>query len=140
MSYWIIFISSFGAATVLPFYSEIAVASAIQNQYSPWLVWATASLGNTFGSVLNWLLGMYIERFKNRRWFPFKPTQLSQAQNWFGRYGVWSLLLAWLPLGGDALTVIAGVMRVRFWVFITLVAIGKSFRYALVILSMLYFF
>lgn len=140
MTYWIIFISAFGAATVLPFYSEIAVVAAIQNNFNPWFVWAAASLGNTLGSILNWLLGMYLERFKHRRWFPFKPTQLSKAQAWFNRYGVWSLLLAWLPIGGDALTLIAGVMRVRFWLFIVLVAIGKSIRYGLVIGTMLYFF
>lgn len=139
MTYWIIFISAFGAATVLPFYSEIAVVAAIQNNFNPWFVWGAASLGNTLGSILNWLLGMYLERFKHRRWFPFKPAQLSKAQAWFNRYGVWSLLLAWLPIGGDALTLIAGVMRVRFWLFIVLVAIGKSIRYGLVIGTMLYF-
>jgi membrane protein YqaA with SNARE-associated domain len=52
---------------------------------------------------------------------------------------VWSLLLAWLPIGGDALTFIAGIMRVHFIVFIVLTAIGKATRYA-VLLGILEFF
>ena len=46
---------------------------------------------------------------------------------------MWSLLFAWLPVGGDALTFIAGVMRVRFVLFLVLVALGKGARYALII-------
>ena len=55
------------------------------------------------------------------------------AQRWFQKFGFWSLLLAWLPVGGDALTFIAGMMRVRFALFIALTAIGKASRYALLL-------
>jgi membrane protein YqaA with SNARE-associated domain len=83
--------------------------------------------------VLNWFLGRGIERFRHRRWFPARESDLDRAQRWFQRYGVWSLLLAWLPVGGDALTVIAGVMRVRFDLFVLLTAIGKGARYVVLI-------
>lgn len=137
---WLVFISAFGAATILPFYSELAVVAAFNKGYNPWLIWASASAGNTLGAVVNWLLGLYVEHFKGKRWFPFKEEQLEQGQRWFQRYGVWSLLFAWLPVGGDALTFIAGVMRVRFWLFLLLVAIGKSIRYAIFILALMQFF
>ena len=42
-------------------------------------------------------------------------------------------LAAQLPVGGDALTVIAGVMRVRFDLFVLLTAIGKCARYLVLI-------
>ena len=58
---------------------------------------------------------------------------LGRAQAWFQRYGVWSLLLAWAPIGGDALTFVAGVMRVRFDVFILLTGFGKGARYAILL-------
>ena len=96
-------------------------------------LWAVATLGNTLGAAVNWLLGRYLNRFESRSWFPFKPEKLHRAQAWFQRYGCWSLLLSWLPIGGDALTFIAGIMRVRFSLFLLLTALGKGIRYAVVI-------
>ena len=61
------------------------------------------------------------------------PAQLERAQNWFRRWGVWSLLLSWLPVVGDALTFVAGLAKVRPHVFFTLTFIGKSVRYALLL-------
>ena len=96
-------------------------------------LWLWASTGNTLGSAVNWALGRYLRHFEDRRWFPFKRSNLGRAQDWFQKYGVWSLLMAWLPVGGDALTFIAGMMRVRFPVFLVLTAIGKSTRYAILL-------
>lgn len=140
MTYWLIFISAFGAATLLPFYSEFAVAAGLQTEASPFLIWAVASLGNTLGAMVNWCIGRYLIHFQNRKWFPFKPQQLARGQHWFNRYGVWSLLFAWLPIGGDVLTFIAGIMRVPLWLFVLLVGIGKSLRYAVVIMALLQLF
>lgn len=131
-----LFFSAFLAATVVPFYSEIAVAGAIAADASPVLVVAIASAGNTAGAAVNWLLGLFVERFRNRRWFPVPERELERAQRWFQRYGVWSLLLTWLPVGGDALTVIAGMMRVRFPIFVLLTAIGKTARYAVLVVAL----
>ncbi len=128
-----ILVSSFLAATVLPFYSEFAVGGAVAAGADPLLTLATASTGNTAGAVVNWVLGRYLLHFQDRRWFPVKQQHLARAQAWFQRYGVWSLLLAWLPVGGDPLTFVAGIMRVRLAVFIVLVAAGKTARYAAVI-------
>ena len=128
-----LFISAFLAATLVPAYSEILFASLVASGYEPWVLWLWASSGNTLGSAVNWGLGRYLLHFQDRRWFPFKAGSLDRAQTWFQKFGVWSLLLAWLPVGGDALTFIAGVMRVRFDVFIVLTAVGKSARYAVLL-------
>jgi membrane protein YqaA with SNARE-associated domain len=88
-----------------------------------------ATLGNTLGAVVNWLLGRYLLHFQNRRWFYFSRAQIDKAQRWFQRYGYWSLLLAWAPIGGDALTLIAGIMKVRLGLFLLLVGSGKALRY-----------
>lgn len=140
MTYLLIFISALAAATILPLSSEVAVIAAIKTGFNPWFVWLAASLGNILGSVINWLLGGYIERFRHHRWFPFSDTQLDKAQQQFKQYGVWTLLFAWLPVIGDALTLAAGVLRIRISVFLLLVSIGKSLRYGLVILALLNFF
>ena len=133
MTYLLLFLTALAAATVLPFSSELAVFAALSTDAIPWLIWVIVSLGNILGSVINWWLGLFLERYKSARWFPFNEQQLERSQNIFNRYGKWSLLFAWLPIIGDALTLIAGVMRMQFWLFICLVSIGKSVRYAIVI-------
>jgi membrane protein YqaA with SNARE-associated domain len=72
-------------------------------------------------------------RWQDKKWFPFNPEQLSRAQRQFQRFGLVSLLFAWVPVIGDPLTFFAGVMRIRFWQFLVLVAIGKSLRYGVLI-------
>jgi len=131
--YLSLFATSFLAATLLPAYSEVVFAGLQQAGYDPLALWAWATAGNTLGAAVNWGLGRYLLHFEDRRWFPFRLDTLGKAQQWFQRYGVWSLLLAWLPIGGDALTFIAGVMRVRFDLFLLLTAIGKGARYAMLL-------
>lgn len=125
----VLFGSAFLAATILPFYSEVVLFALLRQGGDPVLLVAVASLGNTLGAVVNWLMGRYLLHFRNRRWFYFKESQIIKAQNWYRRYGFWSLLLAWLPVGGDALTFIAGIMKVPMWLFLVLVGSGKTLRY-----------
>ncbi len=129
MLYFTMFASAFLAATVVPFASEITLTAALAAGGAVhWLI-VVATLGNTLGAAVNWVLGRFIEHFRGRRWFPADAKQLERAQVWFRRYGVWSLLLAWAPIVGDALTVIAGAMRVHIALFLVLVAVGKGVRY-----------
>lgn len=97
------------------------------------LLWIAATAGNSLGACINWLAGKYITRFEHHRWYPLKPDKHHKAQVLFQRYGIWSLLFSWLPIIGDAFTLIAGIMRVKFAVFLTLVVIGKGLRYMVVI-------
>jgi len=125
---------SFLAATLIPFYSEVALVGLLAAGYDPWLLWLFASAGNTLGAVVNWVLGRYLIHFEHKRWFPFPSSNLHRYQRWYQHFGVWSLLLSWLPVGGDALTFIAGVMKVQLGIFLILVGLGKSLRYAVIIL------
>ncbi|RVT82283.1 DedA family protein [Rhodobacteraceae bacterium CCMM004] len=123
------FAAAFGAATILPFQSEIVFAAIqIAGEVPLWWLIAVASIGNTLGSCVNYALGAGLERFRHRRWFPLTEAQLDRSQAWFRRWGVWSLLLSWAPFG-DGLTVVAGVMRTPFAVFLALVAVAKTGRY-----------
>jgi membrane protein YqaA with SNARE-associated domain len=90
-----------------------------------------ASVGNVLGSLLNAVLGRGIERFRGRRWFPVSTQQLARARTTYGRYGRWSLLLSWVPIIGDPLTLVAGVMREPWWSFLLLVSLAKTGRYLL---------
>lgn len=133
IAYLLLFGSSFLAATILPFYSEVLLFALLRDGGDPWVLVAVATLGNTLGAVVNWVLGLYILRFQHKRWFYFSQKQISKAQAWFQRYGVWTLLLAWLPIGGDPLTLIAGIMRVKIVPFLLLVGLGKGLRYVFVV-------
>ena len=135
MLYLTMFASAFLAATVVPFASEVTLAATIAAGGAVhWLI-GVATLGNTLGATVNWALGRCIERFRDHRWFPADARRLERAQAWFRRYGVWSLLLAWVPVVGEPLTVIAGAMRVRIAPFLILVAIGKGLRYVVLALA-----
>jgi membrane protein YqaA with SNARE-associated domain len=129
-----LFVSAFLAATLLPLSSELLLLGLLASgeQHSLWL-WGMATLGNTLGSLVNWAIGRYLLHYRERPWFPVNPAQLQKYQHWFQRYGRWSLLFAWLPAGGDVLTVIAGIMRVNPWLFLLLVGLGKGARYAILI-------
>ena len=135
MLYLTMFSSAFLAATIVPFASEITLAAALAAGGAVHWLLIVATLGNTLGATVNWALGRFIERFRDRGWFPADSKQLERAQAWFGRYGVWSLLLAWLPIIGEPLTVLAGTMRVHIVPFLILVAVGKGLRYVVFALS-----
>ena len=128
-----LFLVAFLAATLLPAYSEVLFVGLLAAGYDPWALWAWATVGNTLGAAVNWLLGRYLLHYQDRSWFPFKPDTLGLAQGWFQRYGVWSLLLSWAPIVGDSLTFIAGLMGVRFSLFLLLTALGKGARYAMML-------
>ena len=131
LSYPALFLSAFGAATLLPLQSEaVLVALLLAGQHPLWALLLVATLGNVLGSWVNWLLGRSIEHYRERRWFPVSPARLQQAQGWYARYGRWSLLLSWMPVIGDPLTLVAGVMRERLWIFIAIVTLAKASRYA----------
>ena len=133
MIYLSLFFISFLAATILPFSSELTLAGLITtSNYDNVLLLSVASFGNVLGSVVNWVLGFYSRNLTIKKWFPFKETQIERSSKWFNKFGKWSLLFAWVPILGDPLTLVAGLLRVRFLDFIILVAIGKVSRYLLV--------
>lgn len=138
MTYFLLFISAFGAATLLPLQSEaVLVASLYQMPDSAWLLIVVASIGNILGSCMNWYLGMKIEQFKHQKWFPVSSEKLQQAQHIYQKYGSWSLLLSWLPVIGDPITLIAGLLKENFWRFMVIVSLAKTGRYIFIYLLFL---
>ncbi|MER2605447.1 MAG: YqaA family protein [Siculibacillus sp.] len=125
-----LFLAAFVSATILPMQSEaVLVGLLLAGTHDPWLLVTLASIGNIGGSVVNWAMGRGIERYHDRRWFPIDAETLEKAGAWYRRWGKWSLLGSWVPFVGDPLTVVAGVLREPFGVFLLLVTIGKVARY-----------
>lgn len=125
-----LFLAAFVAATILPAQSEAVLAGLIVAGTQPvWALIAVASLGNILGSLTNWGLGRGIERFRHLKWFPASEREIDKARAFYLKWGYWSLLLSWVPIIGDPLTVIAGVMREPLWRFLLLVSLAKIGRY-----------
>ncbi|AJA13577.1 DedA family protein [Pseudomonas sp. 165] len=137
-SYLGLFLAAFAAATLLPMQSEAALAAMLVSElYLPMALVAVATAGNVLGSVVNWFLGRGVEHFKHKRWFPVSESKLEKAQDFYQRYGYWSLLLSWVPIIGDPITLVAGVMREPLWRFTLLVTLAKGGRYLLLTLLVL---
>ncbi len=135
-AYGLLLLSAFLSATLLPGSSEAVLVGFLATyQGFPALLIVFATVGNVAGAVVNWGLGRFFEHYKDRSWFPIKAAALAGAQGWFARWGLWSLLLSWVPVLGDPLTLVAGVLRVPFGRFLVLVTIGKVLRYGLVVLA-----
>ncbi len=136
LAYFGLFMAAFGAATILPMQSEAVLAGLLlTGRYSAvWLV-VTAGVGNILGSLVNWMLGRGIERFRQCRWFPVGEDTLDRAQAWYRKYGKWSLLASWVPIVGDPITVVAGVLREPLPTFLLLVTIAKLGRYVIAALA-----
>ena len=134
ISYFQLLIISFLAATILPLSSELVLSTMLlTNSFDKYLLLVVASFGNIFGSSVNWYLGKKILILKDKKWFPVNKKQIAKSEMYFKKYGIWSLLLAWVPIIGDPLTVIAGVLRVNFFTFLLLVSISKTSRYIFLI-------
>lgn len=128
-----LFVAAFLAATIIPAQSELVLAGMISTgRYDLPTLLAVATAGNSLGSLANWMLGRLVERFRDRTWFPLSPGRLKHAERRYRRWGKWSLLLSWAPVIGDALTLVAGVLRVRLIVFLPLVVVAKGGRYLVV--------
>lgn len=127
------------AATLLPMQSEATLVALLTLKPGAVIsLVAVASLGNVVGSQINWWLGTQLHRWQHRRWFPASAEQLARAQLWYQRYGRWSLLLSWMPVIGDPLTLVAGVLREPFWRFTLVVCIAKTGRYIVLAYVTLY--
>jgi membrane protein YqaA with SNARE-associated domain len=128
--------SAFLSATLLPGSSEAALVALLAlGKIDPTLLVVVATLGNVLGSLVNWALGRFFAHFRDRRWFPVSARAYERAVDAYKKFGVWSLLFAWLPVIGDPLTLVAGALRVNWLTFVVLVTLGKAGRYAFIALT-----
>lgn len=126
---WTLFTSAFLSATLLPGSSEALLLLRLDGG-QPWLpLVMTATAGNLLGSLLTFGIGRAGNLVMHKRWLRIDERDLTRAEGWFRRWGLPSLLLAWLPVVGDPLCLVAGLLRVHPLSFVVLVAIGKFARY-----------
>jgi membrane protein YqaA with SNARE-associated domain len=136
VSFLSLFLTSFASATLLPGGSEALFIYFLSEHLNPFVLLLVATLGNTLGSFVNYILGKYATDFALSKGY-MKEKHLTKASALFETYGAWSLLFSWLPIIGDPLTFIAGVVRYAWWKFLIIVAFAKLARYVFVYLGFL---
>ena len=118
-----LFASAFLSATILPGNSEVVLFQVLRaHPGDAWTALAIATVGNTMGSMTTYALG---------RLLPNRPIK-ARALEWLQRHGAIALLLAWLPVLGDALCAAAGWLRLHWARSLVFIAAGKFIRYAIV--------
>ncbi len=130
--YLSLFLTAFISATLLPMGSEALLVYDLTLGYPAWMLWFAAALGNTLGAILNYWLGLKGEGFLEKRGYLSKE-KMQHAHQRFEKWGGWVLLLSWMPLIGDPLTFIAGVLRYDLLKFVFIVAVAKGVRYAVLV-------
>lgn len=122
-SLWVLFSSSFLAATLLPGGSEVVLYGMLK--LHPGMIWpalGVATLGNTLGGLSSYLIGRLIPPRKDM-------SGLATVK----RYGAPALLLSWVPVIGDPLCVAAGWLRLNFWLSALFIGLGKLARYGAIV-------
>lgn len=127
-----LFFAAFLAATVLPLSSEIVLSALLLSGLPPITLVIVATTGNVLGSLTNYALGYWASLLVIKKWLRMSDDDFVRAEQRFVKYGLFSLCFAWVPIIGDPLTVMAGVLRIRLRWFLILVAAGKLVRYIII--------
>ena len=131
MEYLVLFFSALVASTLFPMGSEVVLIALLDQGHNVFFLWLIATCANTLGSCINYAIGYWASGYILNKYQGAGSWQ--QGQRLYNRYGVWSLLLAWLPIIGDPITLIAGLAQTNFKLFVLLVTLGKGARYAVLI-------
>jgi len=126
---WTLFFSSLISSTLFPGGSEALLLYRLNEGANPYAIVAIATIGNVLGSMITYGMGRLGNEAVHKKWLRMDETRVAQAERWFTQYGQPSLLFAWLPIIGDPLCLVAGLLRSPIWIFLILVTLGKFGRY-----------
>jgi len=132
-----LFLASFLAATILPLSSEVVLTLLLLAGLSPTALVVVATAGNVLGALLNYAIGSRGGTLLLKKVFKITPNTLTKSQQTFKKYGIYSLLFAWVPVIGDPLTMIAGTLKINISLFLLLVTTGKLLRYIIITYAVL---
>ena len=132
LGYLGLFVAAFLAATILPLSSEIVLSALLLSGLSPIVLVTIAITGNVLGSLTNYALGYWASLGVIKKWLKISEEEFVRAEQRFVKYGLFSLCFAWVPIIGDPLTVLAGVLRIQLLWFVILVSVGKLMRYIVI--------
>jgi membrane protein YqaA with SNARE-associated domain len=130
--YLSLFLLSFLASTLLPLGSEWLLVTMLTGGYDPFSTVAVASIGNYLGATITYCIGLWGGNWLIEKVLRVSAQQQERAHRLYQKFGVYSLFFSWLPVIGDPLCLVGGLLRVNFGMFTLLVATGKLLRYVVV--------
>lgn len=129
---WSLFFSALVSSTLFPGGSEALLLYKLGEGGDVWALVFIATVGNVLGSLITYGMGRLGNEAVHKKWLRMDEAKVARAESWFGKYGMPSLLLAWLPVVGDPLCLVAGLLRCSLLYFLILVTVGKAARYAFI--------
>ncbi|PKF60217.1 hypothetical protein CW745_16220 [Psychromonas sp. psych-6C06] len=130
-----LFMSAFISSTLLPGGSELLLIYYVKNNpEGAWGYFIAVTIGNSLGAILTYYMGYYFS------WGREKAQAKHQKAIFFcHKYGIYSLLLSWLPVVGDLLPLVAGWLKLAIIKSVICILTGKAIRYLMIVIPMLYF-
>jgi len=123
----LLFLSAFLAATIFPLSSEATFLLAISDGMSFSNAMLSASSGNILAIIVNYWFGYWLyDKTKTK----LNSSKVGKKSLIYGhKYAYFALALSWLPVIGDPLTLVAGVVRLNFVLFIVIAGLLRVARY-----------
>lgn len=131
MTFFLLFLSSFLAATFVPFSSELHFAAIVEND-NLWLAVVFATAGNTLGGMLTYLLGWLAKWNWIEKYCRVKRRKIQNFQKVIQKYGGWMGLLTWMPIIGDVIAIGLGIFRSNPIKVLITMTLGKGIRYLVI--------
>ncbi|MFT4899534.1 MAG: membrane protein YqaA with SNARE-associated domain [Flavobacteriales bacterium] len=131
MTFFLLFLSSFLAATFVPFSSELHFAAIVEKE-NLWLAVVFATAGNTLGGMLTYLLGWLAKWDWIEKYCRVKRRKIQNFQKVIQKYGGWMGLLTWMPVIGDVIAIGLGIFRSNPIKVLIAMALGKGIRYLVI--------
>ena len=128
-------ISAFLAGSIFPLSSEIVMLGLMAAGLDPWTLVAYGTVGNALGSMFNYWIGTLGRIDWIEKYLHVKKKELDRAQRFLAGRGAWMGFFAFLPVIGEGITIVLGLMRANVVLTAVSVTIGKFARYALLALG-----
>ena len=131
-AYLSLFTYSFLASTLIPLGSEGLLAYFISQKLNIIIIILVATAGNYLGAATNYYIGIKGSNTVFNKIIKFNDKEIEKASEKLKKYGPLMLFFSWLPIVGDPLTFVAGLLKYNFKKFTFYVILGKMFRYIIV--------
>lgn len=128
-------VAAFLAASILPFSSEAVMVGLLAAGLDMWALVAWGTVGNVLGSVFNYGIGRLGKMEWIEKYLHTKPEDLDKARRFMGGRGAWMGLFSCVPVVGDVITIVLGLMRANFTIFLVSVTISKLVRYVILMVT-----
>jgi membrane protein YqaA with SNARE-associated domain len=133
--YWGMLISAFLAAGILPFSSEAVMLGLLAAGLNPWPLIIYGTIGNVAGSMFNYSIGRMGRLSWIEKYLHVKKKDLDRAERFMGGHGAWMGFFAFLPVIGDVITIVLGLMHANLVISVVSISIGKFLRYVVLFYS-----